>query len=113
MNADGSNRQRLTETPLRVIAQNSRSEIFVNEEGYRTLTRAQPDGQLNPHWNNAAPVWSPDGSKIAFMTDRTGKWGIWIMNADGSEQRAMFPNAALDGLTFNYAGVDERMISWR
>lgn len=113
MNADGSNRQRLTETPLSVIAQNSRSEIFVNEEGYRTITRAQPDGQLSPHWNNAAPAWSPDGSKIAFMTDRTGQWEIWIMNADGSDQRAMFPNGALDELTFNYAGVDERMISWR
>jgi len=113
MNIDGSNRQRLTETPLSVIAQNSRGEFFVNEEGYLTATRAQPDGQLNPNWNNAAPAWSPDGSKIAFVTDRTGQWEIWIMNADGSEQRAMFPNGALDGLTFNYAGVDERMISWR
>lgn len=113
VNVDGSNRQRLTQTPLSVIAQNSRSNVLVNEEGYRTLTRAQPDGQENPHWNNAAPVWSPDGSQIAFMTDRTGQWELWIMHADGSNQRPMFPNGALDGLTFNYAGVDERMISWR
>jgi hypothetical protein len=32
------------------------------------------------------------------------------MNADGSNQRPMFPNGALDGLTLNYAGVDERML---
>jgi hypothetical protein len=25
----------------------------------------------------------------------------------------MFPNGALAGLTLNYAGVDERMLSWR
>lgn len=113
MNIDGSNRQRLTETPLHIIAQNSRSDMFVNEEGYQTLTRAQSDQMPNPNWNNTAPAWSPDGSQIAFMSDRSGKWEIWIMNSDGSNQRPMFPNGALAGLTFDYAGVDERMISWR
>jgi hypothetical protein len=107
LNADGSNRQRLTETPLDVIA------------GQTILTTQVVDGKLrfvpgeNPHWNSAAPVWSPDGSQIAFVTDRAGQWEIWIMNADGSNQRPMFPNSALTGLTLNYAGVDERMMSWR
>jgi Tol biopolymer transport system component len=83
------------------------------------LTTEVIDGQEravapeNPHWNNAAPVWSPDGTQIAFLTDRTGQWEIWIMNADGSNQRPMFSNGELDGLTVNYAGVDERMMSWQ
>jgi Tol biopolymer transport system component len=107
MNIDGSNRQRLTSTPLSVLAEN------------RTLTTAFVAGEErfvaseNPAWNNAAPTWSPDGSQIAFLTDRTGQWEIWIMNADGSNQRPMFPNGALDGLTLNYTGVDERMFSWQ
>lgn len=107
MNMDGSNRQRLTETPLTVLADKTElnSEVVAGKE------RVVP-GE-NPNWNNAAPAWSPDGSKLAFLTDRTGKWEIWIMNADGSDQRPMFPNGAVDQLTFNYAGVDERMISWR
>ncbi|MBA2291781.1 MAG: serine/threonine-protein kinase [Gemmatimonadales bacterium] len=37
------------------------------------------DGTLN-----ARPVWSPDGSRIAWISDRSGRTGIWMRNADGS-----------------------------
>ena len=30
------------------------------------------------------PAWSPDGSRIAFTSDRDGDWDIHVMNADGS-----------------------------
>lgn len=95
MNADGSGRLRLTETPLRVIV-----EQQINGE--------------EPHsWNNAAPVWSPDGTEIMFLTDRTGEWEVWIMNADGSNQRSLFPAGTLDELELQYYGVGERALSWR
>jgi len=31
--------------------------------------------------------WSPDGSKIVFMSQADGKSEIYVMNADGSEVR--------------------------
>jgi dipeptidyl aminopeptidase/acylaminoacyl peptidase len=107
LNSDGSGRQRLTSTPLtEIVAKTQLQTAFV--DGKERFVPGQ-----NPHWNNAAPAWSPDGQQIAFLTDRSGKWEIWIMNADGTNQRPMFPNGALDELKLIYAGVDERMISWR
>ena len=34
-----------------------------------------------------APSWSPDGNRIAFMSDRTGDYEIYVMDADGTNQQ--------------------------
>lgn len=31
------------------------------------------------------PVWSPNGSQIAFLSTRGGSQALWVMNADGSD----------------------------
>ena len=38
--------------------------------------------------DNWHPAWSPDGSKIAFRSDRD----IYVMNADGSNQTNLTNN---------------------
>ena len=43
------------------------------------------------------PKWSPDGSKIAFMSGRDGNLEIYTMNADGSAQTRITNNPAADG----------------
>ena len=35
------------------------------------------------------PTWSPDGTTIAFLSDRTGVENLWIADADGGNPRAV------------------------
>lgn len=43
------------------------------------------------------PKWSPDGTKIVFMSDRDGNFEIYSMNADGSNQTRLTNSPAADG----------------
>jgi TolB protein len=46
--------------------------------------------RLAPHpkpYLDETPSWFPDGNRIAFQSDRTGRMEIWVMNADGGRPR--------------------------
>ena len=40
------------------------------------------------------PVWSPDGSKIAFASDRNGGFDIFVMDAAGGSAKRLTTNSA-------------------
>ena len=43
------------------------------------------------------PAWSPDGTKIAFSSDRDGNFEIYVMQPDGSNPTRLTNNLSLDG----------------
>lgn len=45
---------------------------------------------------DADPAWSPDGSRIAFVSGRDGNEEIYVMNADGSGQQRLTADPAAD-----------------
>jgi WD40 repeat protein len=46
--------------------------------------------------DNAWPAWSPDGTRIAFATNRDGDYEIYMMDADGSNQTRLTTHPAGD-----------------
>ena len=40
----------------------------------------------NTPYLDGGPSWSPDGTRIAFGSNRTGLTQVWLMDADGSDQ---------------------------
>ena len=43
------------------------------------------------------PVWSPDGQRIAFMSERDGNRDIYVIAADGSNPTNLTQDASFDG----------------
>jgi Tol biopolymer transport system component len=52
----------------------------------RDITRAGSLEQafISSTRDDMAPQFSPDGKRIAFASQRSGKWEIWVCNSDGS-----------------------------
>jgi hypothetical protein len=58
-------------------------------EDIQTVTNVDQD---------TAPVLSPDGQRVAFMSRREENWDVYVVNVDGSELQRLTDDPAQDGL---------------
>ena len=52
-------------------------------------TGGAPGNLTNSPSQDSGATFSPDGRSIAFMSDRDGSWGIWIIGLDGSNPQKL------------------------
>jgi TolB protein len=76
----------------------------------------------DPGSHNRYPSWTPDGTRIAFTSDRDGTYNLYVMDADGGNTRQLtyekpphvvyFPNWSGDGkrIVFGLAGCDPALM---
>lgn len=69
------------------------------------VTGGTPSNLTNNPSQDVGATFSPDGSLIAFISNRDGGWGIWVMNADGSNPQKLIavPNG------FGQGWAEERL----
>lgn len=85
----------------------------VNPDGSGLAALTQPVTALVDELpSNVSPAWSPDGQHIIYLSNRNsiesaGAWHLWVMNADGSDQRMLPIDVA-----FEYTFSSEQMVSW-
>jgi Tol biopolymer transport system component len=70
-----------------------------------------PEQFISSSGRNHTPRYSPDGKQIAFVSDRSGAWEIWLCNLDGSvfHQLTHFNGSWLGGLSWS---PDGRMLAF-
>jgi TolB protein len=112
MNSDGKNQTRLTYGVEPDWSPDGKKIVFtsdswprkigvINLDGSGLIWLTEPptiafrDGTSGPA-TDGFPRWSPDGKKIAFVSNRSGNFDIYIMNADGSEITRLTNNPADD-----------------
>jgi TolB protein len=56
--------------------------------------------------SDGLPTWAPDGSSVAFVSNRDGTWKLYVMRPDGSNvQQILVLGPSLPGWT-------SQRISW-
>ena len=76
--------------PTRVSGATNGLISYTHSASSAQIYTMNPDGsnpqQITTPNDSLAPAWSPDGTKIAYMTAVSGVYQIAVMNADGSGQ---------------------------
>lgn len=63
------------------------SAIFtIRADGTEARQVSTGGNDVSRSWS-FSPSWSPDGSRLAFAAFRNEAWGIWVVDAEGSEER--------------------------
>jgi tricorn protease len=62
------------------------------ERGVGEMTRV-----TESPWRDRSQVWSPDGSRIAFISDESGEEEIWLWQRDTRERRKLTTHQSIKG----------------
>jgi TolB protein len=103
MNADGSNAHQLTHiagsAQMPAWSRDSKKiALQVDDQATKTARiwivdaktgDGKPIGDANGAYADEVPSWFPDGKRIVFQSNRTGRHEVWVMNVDGSGQQQL------------------------
>ncbi len=89
----------------------AQSHLYVKSVAGATITQVT-DGRFN----DAQPAFDPAGKRIAFASDRSGQWDIWVIDANGKNPIQvtntplpdLHPSWSPDGRRIVYSRINSR-----
>jgi Tol biopolymer transport system component len=133
----GSTASSIPDRPLRWVLRNGSGEQVAAPGGWAgpdlspdgkraAIHRHDPDGgdiwifttgQTTPSkftfdasQDNSSPVWSPDGTRIAFASRRNGKYGLYVKLADNTRNEELVTEAERAMTPMSWSG--DRLVYW-
>ena len=62
--------------------------------------------------DNSMPVWSPDGSRIAFGSRRNGKWGLYLKLADNTKNEELLIESEIPAMPMSWSPDSKLLVYW-
>jgi eukaryotic-like serine/threonine-protein kinase len=67
---------------------------------------------FNTAQDNVMPVWSHDGTKIAFASKRNGKWGLYVKASDGTGKEDLILESELLKMPMSWSPDSKLLVYW-
>ena len=81
-------------------------DLWIFETGNTTPSRFTFDASQD----NSSPVFSPDGTRLAFSSRRNGKYGIYVKPADNTRAEELLIELERSAMPMSWSG--DRIVYW-
>jgi eukaryotic-like serine/threonine-protein kinase len=83
-------------------------DIWVSDSARGQMRRLTFDASQE----NSSPIWSPDGTRIAFASLRGGKWGIYQKLASGTGNDELLTESELQKMPMSWSPDGKLLVYW-
>jgi Tol biopolymer transport system component len=109
--------QGIKETLYPSISRDSAWIAFTLQGLHEDLVLVRPDGSnlrriTEDSAKDRGPRWSPDGSEIAFVSTRSGRFETWTIRPDGSGLKQVTQDSPRGGVTYPAWSPDGHRLSY-